>query len=509
MDSQKLEEVYAYVMAAKEREQYNRWLFYEPYPKQQLFMELGATYKERLLTAGNQVGKSDCGGYETSCHVTGIYPPWWKGLRFDQNTGPCDSWVGGTSGEAVRDGAQFKLFGPPGISEMFGTGFIPKDKILGDPTHSRSASDALDTAHIRHSSGGVSTLGFKTYKQERTDWQGPTKKWIWFDEEPPIHIYTEGLARLAATGGSHILTFTPLLGFSDVVRRFLECPEKFRHLRVHVQMGLNDAAHMTPELQAQTLSSYPESQWKARRDGDPYLSGGLIFSTAPEDLMEDPYAMGLGLPGLRLPGEWPKLWAIDLLHSGGDNSDNSSAHAFAAVLMAFDREFDLANRLEAVHIIAGFKTRAGLPTLHADRIKSIAANVPVAWPHDGNIRDMKGEEIKTIYKNLGLNMLGEHATFPQGGYSTEAGILDMEQAMTTGRWRVNKNLQDWFQEYRLYHRDEKGMIVKVNDDLLSASRIGWMMRRYAKNVPLGSKVILPPRLNIAPRIDPFTGQAVR
>ncbi|TIR67326.1 MAG: hypothetical protein E5X15_28920, partial [Mesorhizobium sp.] len=41
------------------------------------------------------------------------------------------------------------------------------------------------------------------------------------DEEPPLDIYSEGLTRTNATGGITIVTFTPLLGMSDVVLRFL------------------------------------------------------------------------------------------------------------------------------------------------------------------------------------------------------------------------------------------------------------------------------------------------
>ena len=44
---------------------------------------------------------------------------------------------------------------------------------------------------------------------------------MWFDEEPPLDIYTEGLTRTNATGGLVFLTFTPLKGMSDVVRMFL------------------------------------------------------------------------------------------------------------------------------------------------------------------------------------------------------------------------------------------------------------------------------------------------
>ena len=496
-----LDTLYEQIKIAEAHEKYHRWLFFEPYPKQQEFMDLGARFKERMLSAGNQTGKSDTGGYETSRHLTGVYPPNWKGLRFDQNSGPCPAWVGGTSGVAVRDGAQTKLFGQPGVGELFGTGFIPKDAIIGEPSSSRSATHAIDTAHIRHVSGGVSSVSFKTYSQERTDWQGPTKKFIWFDEEPPLDIYVEGLARLAATGGSHILTFTPLLGFSDVVKRFLECPAEYQSRRVHVQMAITDAKHMIAERLAEIQSMYPRHQWAARIDGDPYMAGGLVFTSDPDNIKEDPFSLGLGMAGRQIPAEWVKVWGIDLLHSGGDNTDKVGAHAFAAVLLAWDRERDVG------HILDGFKTRDGTIALHALRMRNIAANVPVAWPHDGNIKDFHGEEIVKLYRKHGLSMLGEHAQFPGGGFSTEAGVLDLDTAMREGRFFINRQFADFFQEYRLYRRDEKdNKIIKVNDDIMSATRIAWMMRRLGRAVPLGSKFARPRRDEQAEIINPFTGR---
>ncbi len=166
------------------------------------------------------------------------------------------------------------------------------------------------------------------------------------------------------------------------------------------------------------------------------------------------------------------------------------------------------------HILDGFKTRDGTIALHALRMRSIAANVPVAWPHDGNVKDFHGEEIVKLYRQHGLNMLGEHATFPSGGYSTEAGILDLDTAMREGRFFVNERFQDWFQEYRLYHRSEPKKdgdpptIVKSNDDIMSATRIVWMMRRFARQVPLGSKIVKPRRDGQGETIDPFTGKVV-
>jgi hypothetical protein len=85
-------------------------------------------------------------------------------------------------------------------------------------------------------------------------------------------------------------------------------------------------------------------------------------------------------------------------------------------------------------------------------------------------------------------MLGEPASHGSGftGHqaSTEAGIMEWDQRERTGRLKCAAHLADWFEERRLYHR-KNGQIVKIKDDLLSATRIGLMMKRFAKAVQLG------------------------
>ena len=62
----------------------------ELYPKHIEFFSAGAQYKERLFMAANRVGKTVAGAFETTCHLTGCYPDWWKGHRFDHAT---DAWA--------------------------------------------------------------------------------------------------------------------------------------------------------------------------------------------------------------------------------------------------------------------------------------------------------------------------------------------------------------------------------------------------------------------------------
>lgn len=210
-------ELLALLEEAKRRKDRRRLTEYRPYAKQRAFHASGAEHRERLLMAGNQLGKTYCGAAEVAMHLTGIYPEWWEGRRWDR---PTRWWAGSKTGEVTRDGVQRLLIGEPKDESAWGTGMIPADN-LSEWSRRQGVADALDNATVKHVSGGISTLGFKSYDQGRQKWQGETLDGVWFDEEPPLDIYMEGLTRTNATGGISMITFTPLLGMSEVVAMFL------------------------------------------------------------------------------------------------------------------------------------------------------------------------------------------------------------------------------------------------------------------------------------------------
>jgi phage terminase large subunit-like protein len=201
----------------------NRLARYRPYPKQAAFHAAGKTARERLFMAGNQLGKTWAGGFEWAMHLTGLYPDWWEGRTFVR---PVRLWAAGVTQESTRDNPQRVLVGPPQRKARWGAGAIPGDRLI-DWTASRGAPDALDSVVVRWGGGGdvqadESVLSFKSYEKGREKWQGETLDGVWFDEEPPPAIYSEGLTRTNATGGIVMITFTPLLGMSEVVMRFLK-----------------------------------------------------------------------------------------------------------------------------------------------------------------------------------------------------------------------------------------------------------------------------------------------
>ena len=192
----------------------------ELYVKHLEFFKAGARHQERAIVGANRSGKTMAGGYEIALHLIGEYPAWWEGRRFNR---PVTAWVSGEDAKAVRESLQVTLFGPP---NDIGTGLIPGDSIIGKPTSRAGVPEAIDSANIRHSTGGTSRVTFKSYDQGRESFQAAKVDVVMFDEEPPEDVYSEGLTRTVATvpgeqNGLVICTFTPLSGISNVVQKYL------------------------------------------------------------------------------------------------------------------------------------------------------------------------------------------------------------------------------------------------------------------------------------------------
>jgi phage terminase large subunit-like protein len=320
----------------------NRLAHYRPYPKQREFHRAGATCRERLLMAGNQLGKTTSGAAETAIHLTGRYPDWWDGRVLE---GTIHALAGSESAELTRDGVQRLLVGPPRDESLWGTGLIPKECLV-DWSRKQGVPDALDGILVRHGGGGDvqaghSTLNFKSYDQGRTKWQADKLRVVWFDEEPPLDIYTEGLTRTNVGEGPVYLTFTPLQGMSDTVRRFLLERSDGRHV---TSMTIEDAEHFSPEERARIVASYPAHERDARTKGIPQLGSGRIFP-----VLEEP----ITCPRREIPKYWRRLGAMDF---GWD-------HPFAAVELAHDLDHD------TVYVTKTYRVREATPVMHAAALK--------------------------------------------------------------------------------------------------------------------------------------------
>lgn len=429
----------------------NRLALYAPYAKQAEFHRLGAHHRERLFLSGNQTGKTLSGAMEMSAHLTGLYPEKWEGRRF---TGAVHAWAASDTVANTRDAAQRLTLGRAG---EFGTGSIPRSCIL-DVKMSRGTADAVDTVIVRHVSGGTSTLGFKSYESGRQKFQGESLEVCWADEEPAADIYAEMKARISARRGMIYITATPLLGMSEVVGQFY--PHPVNSDAALVQMAIEDALHIPAEERAKIIAGYPAHERDARARGIPMLGSGRVFPVSEEQIAADPF---------RVPDHWPQIIAVDFGWS----------HPFAAVHLAIDLASD------TIYVINAYRIREATPTIHAATLRGWGEGLPVSWPQDGlQTEKGSGSPLAAAYKKLGLNMRPVHAQFEDGSTHVEPGNMEMLSRMETGRFKVFRPLSDWFAEFRVYHRKE-GKLVKLQDDLLSATRYGVMDRRYAR-VPMGT-----------------------
>ena len=434
---------------------------YDPVPKQLEFHKLGINHRERCFQAANRVGKTESGAAEMAMHLTGLYPKWWTGRRFSR---PVTAWAAGMTGKSTREVVQEKLCGKAGVVSERGTGYIPKhcvDWADGGLTLSRSAPDAYDTVKVTHHDkngkpDGISTLGFKSYDQDVGTWMGTGMDVIWLDEEAPADIYYQALTRIGDRNGILYTTFTPENGVTPLLIWF-RTPDPQRAL---VQMTLLEATFYTDEQRERIIAGYPAHQRKMRIYGEPYAGKGAVFPFDEETLKVEQF---------KPPPHWPLLWGIDF----------GVAHPFAAALIAWDKDADV------VYVMATVRMSDARVIDHVAAMKPLGANVPVAWPQDGTQRrEFEGAltPMAKIYASHGAKMQPKWATFPDGSISTEAGIQEISERMTTGRLKIFSHLGEWFEEFRGYHRKDDGLILKERDDLMSATRIAIMAKRGAKAV---------------------------
>jgi phage terminase large subunit-like protein len=406
----------------------------ELYPKHIAYFEAGAKYRERLMMAANRIGKTESiGGYEMVLHMTGRYPAWWKGRKFDQ---PISAWAAGDTGKTTRDILQMKLLGPPG---EFGTGLIPKADLI-KTTAKAGVAEAIEVITVRHASGGESRLTFKSYDQRREAFQGSEQDVIWLDEEPPLDVYTECLLRTMTNNGMTMLTFTPLMGMSETVMSFMPNGEVQEQASGSKYVGMatwDDVPHLTKQQKEELWASIPPFQRDARSKGVPQLGAGAIYPVPESELICEEFA---------IPEHWRRCYGMDV----GWNRT-------AVVWGATNPD------TEVTYLYSEYYRGQAEPILHAEAIKARGEMPGVIDPASRGRAQTDGQQLLGMYRRHGLDItLANNAV--------ESGLYNVWQTMSAGKLRVFQNLRNWLSEFRLYRRDEKGRVVKDNDHLMDATR---------------------------------------
>ena len=203
-----------------------------------------------------------------------------------------------------------------------------------------------------------------------------------------------------------------------------------------VQAGWNDVPHLDEDVKADLLANTPRHLRDARSKGTPSLGAGAIYPHEYEAIACDPFP---------IPPYFAKGYGMDV---GWERT--------AAIFGAHDRDNDV------IYLYSEHYGSQEQPSIHADAIKARGEWLIGACDYAGGDQT-SGQRTIEVYQALGLHVVPAKK-------AVDAGILEVDQRLASGRLKVFRTCQNWFNEQRLYRRDEKGKIVKKHDHLMDATR---------------------------------------
>jgi phage terminase large subunit-like protein len=463
-DPQSLIKLVRQTMSSSERrKKYRRIEFMDQnffYPTQLAFFAAGSSgLHQRFIYGGNQSGKTLSCAAEVTWHLTGLYPDWWTGKRYNK---PIRVWAVGESGQLVRDTLQRKLVG----DDEIGTGMIPLESFGKKPVMVPGGTGAIDTMFVTHQTDGLtdgtSSLTFKSFEMRREKLQSESIDLIWIDEKCSEEIYSELLARTSATDGHLIVSYTPVGpgGASGVTYKFLSEPSSDRAV---FRIRGDEVKHISAARREELSGEYSDAERETRMEGTPQLGVGPVF---PVELL--PAMTKTIYPEHEIP-VYAK-WIVGI--------DFGFGHPFAAVMIAWQPD------INHIWVVDSFRVDRSNALQHTSRIHNMTRGlrIPTSWPHDGHSADKgSGLPLSLQYKNHGCNMLPTHAkNHGTNTNSIEPALEEMREMMFGGRITIAGHLHELLDELRNYHRDDDYRIVKQRDDLVSALRYAIMMRRNGR-----------------------------
>jgi phage terminase large subunit-like protein len=424
-------------------------------------IKLSAVKSLIFILAGNRTGKSIMGAFVTMCHLTGVYPDWYKTIGGYQFTYPIKAYANATSRSKQLEVVQPLLIGQPG---RWGIGsMIPADRIRR-VRPLRGVPDAVDLVEVgwgRSGHEGTSSLYIKSYEQGRLAFESSLIDWIWNDEEPPWDIYEEEMMRLFGnqyrSGGRMMNTFTPLKGLSKVCRMALyndsdselSAGVNSQDIGV-VRMSWEDNPYLPASEIERMIANTPERERQAREHGIPIVGESAIIDLPRSDYTEDWF---------EIPREWPF----------GAGLDHGWDHPTGIGWQALDPMNDI------THIYKEWKrSQAELEVVKAvlqSENDGHAYNIFADPSGKARQQALKGRSLMDVYADIGIYM------FP-AERNIEVGVMDMVVGLRNGTLKVFKTCTRLLEEMNLYHRKENGQITEDFDDLIDANRYGYT-NRYA------------------------------
>lgn len=435
-------------------ETHRREFIPEWYRWQSRFFKLGATKRARMILCGNRGGKTMITGYEDALHLTGQYPDWWEGMRIDY---PISAWLFGVDAQQVRDVLQKELLGSSSDNgNTYLGGWVHSDEIIYESIERAQLKGAINQLRIKHASGGYSKLAFRSYTQIQTGQStlpaaGSSVDLVHGDEQPPDSLVGQLVTRLMTgrrgEGGLAIWSMTPELGLTDLVHQYYKATKLAAHQALVGPISWAECPHLTTKIQKEILADLPVHEHDMRSKGIPLFGSGRIFRPDEAKMVIEPFDLRVRV-GLKV------IKAMDV----------GVAHPTAIVWLAYDPE------IKTYYLVRTYRESDKEAAVHGAVANSMWPNAPVVYPKDADTRE-KGSA-KSLLPLYNLKKQVEFSN-PDGSNTREPGIMEIQEAMSQGRFKVFEGACDEFmEELRTYHRDDRGNIVDERDDVMSAVRYG-------------------------------------
>jgi phage terminase large subunit-like protein len=438
--------------------QYNQLKYFRPFDHQRSFFV--TTTDRRGILAANRIGKTVSTCYETAMHLTGLYPEWWTGKRFDR---PITAMVAGEGWSQVALVLQNELLGTPDVKlrDSLGTGAIPRHCIVPDTMRSDGAN-AIGV-EILHASGGKSYLLFANYTQEVRQLQGFKLNLAVFDEQPPDDFFSEIVTRTATTQGMVMCSFTPLKGLNGLVSKFWNREQGYDYIRV----AWDDVPEYDPwgepfllnSTREQLARDYLPHEREARMQGKPIQGKGAVFSIRDWPTYKPSEFDFRSMPNIQ------RIIALDL----GLVNDKT------VITLLYWDPYERTAWLHKQIAVQGIEE--AVPTQYINHLlRPEVFGTPIVLPPDASTPGrytMSASSIRELFEQYELNVLPRPIMNPpdsEGRVTNHKsyGINQMRQMLEVGSLMVNENCTGFLNEARNYFVDGQGRFSDPDDCIDSA-----------------------------------------
>jgi phage terminase large subunit-like protein len=438
---------------------YNQLKYFRPFEHQLTFFKTG-TSERRGILAANRIGKTVSTCFETAMHLTGQYPDWWEGHRFN---GPITAMVAGEGWSQVALVLQNELLGTQDIKlqDNIGTGAIPRDSIIVDTMRNDGAN--CIGCEIKHVSGGKSYLLFANYTQEVRQLQGFKLNLAVFDEQPPDDFFSEIVTRTATTQGKVLCSFTPLKGLNGLVSKFWNREEGYEYIRV----SWDDVPEYDPwglpfllmETRRQLERDYLPHEREARIAGKPVMGKGAVFQLSQWPTYKTGEVDFQRMPNIQ------RVIALDL----GLVNDKT------VISLMYWEPYERTAYLHKQIVVQGVEE--AVPTQYINHLlRPEVFGTPIVLPADASTQGrytMSSNSIRELFENYELNVYEKAIMNPpdsEGRVTNHKsyGVNQMRQMLEIGSLMVNENCTHFLSEAQNYYVDEKGRFSDPDDCIDSA-----------------------------------------